>query len=471
MLKNKRILLSILVVLLLLILPTMVNASNETPTINTEVYGANKSIKVTLTDITLDDLNEHKFGISKAKATQPTEWLDLQEIEASTCTAIITPENETHRSILRSGNKCYLFVKDTTNNEVKIITQIDLSLSVESALNIALTSSNNFHISYLYRNASDIGSYYITSVKIDDTNIIKKYLEAKKNNQDVLSAVESMLPTSNIPTTSWKEMTTPGTYDYAYFYNGDITRYQGLYMIWGQVSYSEGRTIYGYVLYDNYPNGYVLPEENEPTTPPTTDEPTIDTTQYVSFPYVIFNGTGEAGSLEVHSSIYDGNYDMYYQFVEVSDQVYNKIIDLGDKYENNEITYEEYFTQYKETITNYNDANWIKTKDGSFKNDLSNFTGTKKFALWVKLVMENKTVYEAQIYTMNGSGVASNVPDEEDKLGTDTGNKETTTNKDNTIAPGIMPYTGGTFVLIIGILGVILLGIYAYKRKRDLKGI
>ena len=192
---------------------------------------------------------------------------------------------------------------------------------------------------------------------------------------------------------------------------------------------------------------------------------TVDTTSYVSFPWIIRNGAGKPGDLSVYSWEYDGSYEMYYQFVEVSDEVYNKIIALNEKYENDEITYEEYFVQYNETVTKYNDNNWIKTEDGSFERNLSDYTGEKKFALWVKLVMEDKTVYEAQIYKMNGSGAASNVPEEIE--GTE--DKEET--KDKTKAPGSLPYTGGTFVIIVSVLAIIALGIYAYRRNNDLKGI
>lgn len=42
---------------------------------------------------------------------------------------------------------------------------------------------------------------------------------------------------------------------------------------------------------------------------------------------------------------------------------------------------------------------------------------------------------------------------------------------DNTIAPGTMPYTGGTFFIILTVLGIISVAIYVYKRNNDLKGI
>lgn len=48
---------------------------------------------------------------------------------------------------------------------------------------------------------------------------------------------------------------------------------------------------------------------------------------------------------------------------------------------------------------------------------------------------------------------------------------KTDTKKDTTVAPGSMPYTGGTFALVVGTITVVGIGIYAYKRNNDLKGI
>lgn len=43
--------------------------------------------------------------------------------------------------------------------------------------------------------------------------------------------------------------------------------------------------------------------------------------------------------------------------------------------------------------------------------------------------------------------------------------------KDPTVANGSIPYTGGTFALLLTTVGFIGIGIYAYKRNKDLKGI
>ncbi len=264
MLKNKRILLGILVLLLLLIIPSMVKADNSNPTVKTEVSGANKAIKVILENIELDDLEkEYEFGVSNARATDPVEWLPLQEIGADSCIAIITPEKSNMKTILRTSNKCYLFIREKDSGTKVITTQVDLSLPLENALDIT-KDNDKFLITYLYKNdgtLGDPGSYYMTAVKVDDTNIIKKYLEAKNTNQNTLDAVKNLIDT-DIPSTSWKKMDSYVTYSNASIGVKDLITYEGLYIVWGQVSYSEGRSIYGYTLYDNYPNGYKLPEES-----------------------------------------------------------------------------------------------------------------------------------------------------------------------------------------------------------------
>ena len=47
----------------------------------------------------------------------------------------------------------------------------------------------------------------------------------------------------------------------------------------------------------------------------------------------------------------------------------------------------------------------------------------------------------------------------------------TTDKKDNTIASGKIPYTGGATFVIISLIGIVAVGIYVYKRNNDLKGI
>ncbi len=266
--KKQKIILGTIIFAIIILMVTVVKATNESPTVKTEIYGANKSIKVTLSDIELDDSHNYSFGLSKVKATQPTEWNDVFSIENTNAEMIITPEKEIMKTILRTVDEAFIFVKDVTENKIVINgVKVSLELDLEDALDINF-NDGKYKITYIYR-ANTIGSYFYKVQKIDDTNIIKRYLEAKNNNQNTMLAVKSLLPKENVAS-DWNKMTTLSTDSYAYNHDGSSTKYEGLYLIWGQVSFEEGRSIYGYKLYDNFPDGYKLVENQEKPETPTT---------------------------------------------------------------------------------------------------------------------------------------------------------------------------------------------------------
>lgn len=83
------------------------------------------------------------------------------------------------------------------------------------------------------------------------------------------------------------------------------------------------------------------------------------------------------------------------------DEYNNKI----DEYNNKVI---EINTQIKELTPSYVEENWIETEDGAFSIDLSQFSGNKAFAIWVKLVTaDGTTIYDEGTYTMSGTKVES----------------------------------------------------------------
>lgn len=60
----------------------------------------------------------------------------------------------------------------------------------------------------------------------------------------------------------------------------------------------------------------------------------------------------------------------------------------------------------KELTPSYIENKWVKTTDGKFKVDLSQFSGKKAYAVWVKLVCsDGKTYYDEGTYTMSGTKV------------------------------------------------------------------
>lgn len=83
------------------------------------------------------------------------------------------------------------------------------------------------------------------------------------------------------------------------------------------------------------------------------------------------------------------------------DEYNNKI----DEYNNKVI---EINTQIKELTPSYVEENWIETEDGTFSIDLSQFSGNKAFAIWVRLVTaDGTTIYDEGTYTMSGTRVES----------------------------------------------------------------
>lgn len=200
---------------------------------------------------------------------------------------------------------------------------------------------------------------------------------------------------------------------------------------------------------------------------------TQDTKQYVTFPMMIINGKGN-----LHEKNYDGDYKLYYQFVEVNDTQYANIEKLQEQLKNNTITYEDYLSQYNKLLPAYNESKWVETKDGSFEKNLTEFTGTKKFALWAKLVMQDKTVYEASVYTMNGNGSANNNTNDTTQNNITANNNNNSNNpnnnnssKDSTVAGGKIPQTGATLTLALVIVSVVGIGIIAFKKYNSLRDI
>ena len=50
-------------------------------------------------------------------------------------------------------------------------------------------------------------------------------------------------------------------------------------------------------------------------------------------------------------------------------------------------------------------------------------------------------------------------------------NEEKVTSVDKTKAPGTIPHAGGTFIIIVLAAVLIIVGIYAYRKNRDLNGV
>ncbi|MBO5349270.1 MAG: Ig-like domain-containing protein [Clostridia bacterium] len=173
----------------------------------------------------------------------------------------------------------------------------------------------------------------------------------------------------------------------------------------------------------------------------------LDSEGEISLPMFIW---GNEGTITISSSV--TNYTLYYQPVEVTSEIENQIDTLkkdgeaeleklkekykaleqevealqtaynesktDEAYEKYKAKYDEYKaafnehndkvneinTKIKELTPSYNDSNWIKTDDGKFSIDVSQFSGDKTYVIWVKLVKADGTIaYDEGMYTTTGS--------------------------------------------------------------------
>ena len=81
----------------------------------------------------------------------------------------------------------------------------------------------------------------------------------------------------------------------------------------------------------------------------------------------------------------------------------NKVKEYNTKVDEYNAKVSQINNQVKDKLPMYNESNWTKTTDGSFKVNLTQFSGKKSFSIWAKLVTGTNTYYDQEIYSMNGT--------------------------------------------------------------------
>lgn len=82
----------------------------------------------------------------------------------------------------------------------------------------------------------------------------------------------------------------------------------------------------------------------------------------------------------------------------------NKVNEYNTKVDEYNAKVKEIESNINALIPTYVESNWVKTEDGSFSVDVSQFSGDRAYAIWVKLVCsDNTTCYDVARYTMSGT--------------------------------------------------------------------
>ena len=231
-----------------------------------------------------------------------------------------------------------------------------------------------------------------------------------------ISIIISLLPEFN---DSWKTATN-GQFDM------DLSSFSGTkdYVVWAKVEKKDGTKIYDANIFE------VTGTKSEES-----DENKIDKNDNIKIKTEITDGTG---AIDVTRDVED--YKLYYQWVEIDEDLYKQIKKLKDQlllieyfnlYEmsKNDEDYdvyasavEYYRNAYGEDFTELTDVQaeaniklinsllpkytdtWIESTDNKFRMDLSSFSGNKKYVLWVQIEKKDGTkIYDAEIFSLVGT--------------------------------------------------------------------
>lgn len=253
MLKNKKILLSIFLILLILILPTMVNAAVE---YTRTIKGNDGSITLNLTGLELDTTKEHEFALVISGAT-PSTWHTVTKKTATTAEIELSSSTTDILSVLKKADEGYLYVREKDNTseyEVNNL-KIDLKLPYLNAVNVNVGTAGGIEaVKPIYDGYKTSNMMYKWE-KITDKTVVEKYLKCNKNTAEIsASDLKQTVPTSGF-TNNWPWLSS----DHGGFYSRDLPT-DGLYYLWVKQSADSCRTIYGYYLYDGLPNATTVAE-------------------------------------------------------------------------------------------------------------------------------------------------------------------------------------------------------------------
>lgn len=418
MLKNKKLLLTILLVLLLILLPNMVKAAVN---VTRNVYSNNGSMKFTFTGLTLDTTHEYEFGLKKTSGAEITNWTLITEYDANSAVVDVKTTVTYLKDVVNATDKGYITIRDKNTTQVVVESQeANFKLPYLRMSNCPVLTNGKDLDKENLQIASKNKNYYIAYYKyekITDQNLINKYKEIKLNNGSYLQ-LESFIESKNIPDSNWNTWSYFNGYgqlvtDVGYGYpQREVTAPgSGLYYMWLYFAGKGVKDAYGVILVDNLQKDVAL----ESISLPSTKEVALGKSLTLS---VTYNPAGAT----------------------------NKIITWSSS---------------NESVATVDNAGKITPKKlGSTIITAISQDGNKKATCTVTVVQQ----------TLNASGEGeNNNPGNENK--TPTTPKNQNTKKDETVAPGNMPYTGGTFFIVLAVLGIATVAIYVYKRNNDLKGI
>lgn len=255
MLRNKRILLILILALALFLIPSICNATDTFETsdgivVKKVVDGYGGNIEFRFSNINLNEENNYTWGIGmNTNSSDVEEWYPLGDFSQSKKLATITLTSSGKvGKILKEKNTAWIYIKDDTNNLFIVeALKVDLTLPLLRAFKIVenpdATTFRSFSIDSVY----GIDSLHYNIQKITDENVISAYKEAKITGKD-LSTITNLATIDDAPATGWKVM------DEVYsainnFYIHNKPGESGIYYVWVKGKDTESKMVYGYNIF------------------------------------------------------------------------------------------------------------------------------------------------------------------------------------------------------------------------------
>lgn len=261
---KSRYLIICLIGIILLIMLTMVNATDTFTTDDgitaTKIVDNFKgNIKFKFTNIELNAEGNYVWGLgTMSQKADITNWSTLGDFTASQKVAfidLVVSENSI-LFVLRSTNSAYLFVKNYDTDEMIVDgLKVDLTLPPYQAFTLIEEGNSRYYFVVggekcsveKWKSATyNIENVYFKFEKVTDESKTNAYNEALINGTSVASVF-------NITTTQIADLTgwDLGTKDY-YFYNhipnGSIPKEKGTYILYLKGKDTDTKTVYGYKI-------------------------------------------------------------------------------------------------------------------------------------------------------------------------------------------------------------------------------
>ena len=256
---------SLLVGIILLMLPTMVNAADTFTTNNgitvTKIVDNYKgNIQFKLTNIELNSEGNYVWGVgTTSQSADITKWYTLGDFTVSQKVAILdlVVSEKSILSILRSTNNAYLYVKNYDTDEMVVDgLNVDLTLPPYQAFTLMeygdvinggcyyVVGGEECSVDRWKAATYNIQNVYFKFEKVTDENLINSYNDALINGTSV-DSVFSITTTQIADMTGWNL----GTKEY-YFYNqiphDSIPNEKGTYILYLKGKDTDTKTVYGY---------------------------------------------------------------------------------------------------------------------------------------------------------------------------------------------------------------------------------